>query len=138
MTAQPFSCILNTKDRKFVIKITTYYYVTEFGKSPVKVFIDYLDFKSQRKFFFVKELLEEFGHRLPFPHAKYIGNSIFELRFKGHEGTVRVLYFFYHVNKAIFTNGFIKKANKTPRNEILIAIERRANFLNRQKGNYVK
>ncbi|MFH0764624.1 MAG: type II toxin-antitoxin system RelE/ParE family toxin [Candidatus Omnitrophota bacterium] len=115
-------------------KITAYYYLTESGKSPVKEFIDSLDFKSQRKFFFVKELLEEFGHKLPFPHAKYIGDSIFELRFKGHEGAVRVLYFFYHENKAIFTNGFVKKANKTPKNEINIAIERRANFLNRQKG----
>ena len=115
-------------------KITSYYYLTESGKSPVREFIDSLDFKSQRKFFFVKELLEEFGHKLPFPHAKYIGNSIFELRFKGHEGALRVLYFFYHEDRAIFTNGFIKKVNKTPKNEINIAIERRANFLNRQKG----
>ncbi|MDP2913531.1 MAG: type II toxin-antitoxin system RelE/ParE family toxin [Candidatus Omnitrophota bacterium] len=115
-------------------KITSYYYITESGKSPVKEFINSLDFKAQRKFFFVKELLEEFGHRLPFPHAKYIGNSIFELRFKGHEGAGRVLYFFYHEDKAIFTNGFIKKANKTPKNEITIAIERRNDFLNRQKG----
>jgi len=117
-----------------VAKITAYYYLTESGKSPVKDFIDSLDFKSQRKFFFVKELLEEFGHKLPFPHAKYIGNSIFELRFKGHEGALRVLYFFYHEDRAIFTNGFIKKTNKTPKNEIIIANERRTNFLNRQKG----
>ena len=115
-------------------KITAYYYLTGSGKSPVKEFIDSLDFKSQRKFFFVKELLEEFGHKLPFPHAKYIGDSIFELRFKGHEGAVRVLYFFYHEDRVIFTNGFIKKVNKTPKNEINIAIERRTNFLNRQKG----
>jgi len=117
-----------------VAKITSYYYITESGKSLVKEFIDSLDFKSQRKFFFVKELLEEFGHRLPFPHAKYTGNSIFELRFKGHEGAVRVLYFFYHEDKAIFTNGFIKKTNKTPKNEISIAVEKRNDFLNRQKG----
>jgi hypothetical protein len=45
-----------------VAKITAYYYSTESGKIPVKEFIDSLDFKSQRKFFFVKELLEEFGH----------------------------------------------------------------------------
>jgi len=104
-----------------VAKITAYYYCTESGKIPVKEFIDSLDFKSQRKFFFVKELLEEFG-------------SIFEVRFKGHEGAVRVLYFFYHEEKVIFTNGFIKKTNKTPKNEILLAVERRMNFLKKQKG----
>ena len=115
-------------------KITAYYYVTESGKLPVREFIDSLDFKSQRKFFFVKDLLEEFGHRLPFPHAKYIGDSIFELRFKGQEGAVRVLYFFYHEGSVIFTNGFIKKANKTPKNERLLAVERRINFFKRRKG----
>ena len=115
-------------------KIISYYYLAESGKSPVGEFIDSLDFKSQRKFFFVKELLEEFGHLLPFPHAKYIGDSIFELRFKGHEGALRVLYFFYHKDKAIFTNGFIKKTNRTPKSEITIASERRSSFLNRQKG----
>jgi phage-related protein len=115
-----------------VVKISSYYYLSESGKSPVKEFIDSLDFKAQRKFFFVKELLEEFGHKLPFPHAKYIGDSIFELRFKGHEGAVRVLYFFYHEDKAIFTNGFIKKVQKTPKNEKNIAIERRNDFFSRQ------
>lgn len=117
-----------------MVKITAYYYMTGSGKSPVKEFIDSLDFKSQRKFFFVKELLEEFGHRLPFPHAKHIGDSIFELRFKGYEGALRILYFFYHDDKAIFTNGFIKKTDRTPRNEITIANYRRIDFLKRQKG----
>ena len=119
-------------------KIVSYYYLTESGKSPVKDFVDSLDFKSQRKFFFVKELLEEFGHRLPQPHAKYIWDNIFEIRFKGHEKAVRVLYFFYHEDKVIFTNGFIKKTNKTPKNEIKIAIERRNDFLKRQKGDDIK
>lgn len=60
--------------------ISCFYYVTESGKSPVRDFVDSLDSSSQRKFFFVKSLLEEFGHRLPQPHAKYIGDEIFELR----------------------------------------------------------
>ena len=112
----------------------TSYYLTESGRSPVREFIDSLDFKTQRKFFFVEELLEEFGHRLPFPHARYIGNDVFELRFRGQEGQIRVLYFFYHEDKAIFTNGFIKKSGKTPQNEIETSIERRVKYLNRTGG----
>lgn len=115
------------------MRVGCYYYITESNKSPVREFIDSLDITTQKKFFFVKNLLEEFGHRLPFPHAKYIGDSIFELRFQGREGTIRILYFFFHQDKAIFTNGFIKKSNKTPKNEIAIAIERRSIFLNKQK-----
>jgi len=121
-----------------VARFTSYYYLTESGKSPVRGFIDSLDFKTQRKFFFVKELLEEFGHRLPFPHAKYIGSDIFELRFRGDEGNIRALYFFYRQDKVIFTNGFIKKSAKTPKNEIEIAIERRSRYLNKYKGDDAK
>ncbi len=113
-------------------RVTAYYYMTESRGLPAKEFIDSLDFKSQQKFFNVKELLEEFGHLLPYPHAKYIGEGIFELRFHGMEGTIRVMYFFFHQNKAVFTNGFVKKTGKTPRREIGIAIKRRIDFLRSQ------
>ena len=113
--------------------ITCFYYITESGKSPVRDFIDSLDSGSQRKFFFVKRLLEEFGHRLPQPHAKYIDDEIFELRFKSQEGHIRVLYFFFHQDKVIFTNGFIKKSAKTPQKEKILAVERRRLFLESRK-----
>lgn len=113
--------------------VICFYYVTESGKCPVKDFIDSLDSSSQRKFFFVKSLLEEFGHKLPQPHAKYVGDEIFELRFKGQEGNIRVLYFFFHRDKVIFTNGFIKKSAKLPEKEKALAIERRKAFLERHK-----
>ena len=114
-------------------QVTCYYYVTESNKSPFKDFIDSLDAGSQRKFFFVKRLLEEFGHRLPQPHAKYVGEGVFELRFKGEEGSIRILYFFFHQDKAIFTNGFIKKTAKLPEREKTLAIERRRDFFERYK-----
>jgi phage-related protein len=111
-----------------------FYFTTESGKSPVEEFIDSLDYSTQRKFFFKKGLLEEFGHRLPYPHAKNIGDGIYELRFEGKEGTLRVLYFFYYKNEIIFTNGFIKKSNRTPQREKGLAVERRKLFLNRRDG----
>lgn len=112
-------------------RVSCEYLVTESKRVPVREFIDSLDPKTQRKFFFVVKLLEEFGHKLPQPHAKYIGDEIFELRFKGREGAIRVLYFFFHQDRAIFTNGFIKKSDKTPKNEKGIAIQRRRLFLER-------
>jgi phage-related protein len=114
-------------------RITSYYYVSSSGRSPVREFIDSLDAKTQKKFFFVKSLLETFGHKLPEPHAKYIGGGIFELRFKGQEGAIRILYFFFHQGLAIFTNGFIKKTDKTPAQELETARKIREAFLNREK-----
>ncbi len=112
--------------------VTGYYYYTDSNRSPVKEFIDSLNPKTQRKFFFVRGLLEQFGHRLPKPHAKYIGDDLFELRFEGREGKIRILYFFFHQDKAIFTNGFVKKSDKTPKQEKKVALERRRQFLSRQ------
>lgn len=105
--------------------VTTYYFCTSSGKSPVKDFIASLDGSTRRKFYAIKELLEEFGHALPYPHAKYIGDDIFELRFSGKEGTIRVMYFFLYRDTAIFTNGFFKKTDKTPLREKWLAIQRR-------------
>ncbi len=112
---------------------TCLYYTTESGKSPVEEFIDSLELKTQTKFFFKRGLLEEFGPRLPQPHAKYIGDEIYELRFEGREGAIRVLYFF-HKNEIIFTNGFKKKTYKIPQREKELAIERRKLFLTKRGG----
>lgn len=115
-----------------MIHYTCYYFSTESGKSPVEEFIDSLDYKTQRKFFFKKGLLEEFGRSLPYPHARYIGDDIYELRFEGKEGAIRVLYFFYYKNEIVFTNGFIKKSNRIPKREKELAIERKKSFLERR------
>jgi phage-related protein len=101
------------------------YFVTESGRRPAEEFVKSLNVRSREKFFSVIELFEEFGKVLSFPHAKYIGDEIFELRFESIEGSVRVLYFFFDQNKAVLTNGFVKKSNKTPRSEKETAINRR-------------
>ena len=95
-------------------------------------FIDSLQESTQRKFFYKKSLLEEFGPRLPFPHAKKLVQDIYELRFEGPHETARVLYFFVHGNRIAFTNGFKKKRQKTPEKEIGLAVQRRAIFLQRK------
>ena len=68
------------------------------------------------------------GRELSLPYAKYIGDEIFELRFESVEGAVRVLYFFWDGEKAVVTNGFIKKSNKTPRHEKETAVGRRRTY----------
>jgi phage-related protein len=108
------------------------YYQTDAGRIPVQEFIDALHERTQQKYFEVVKLLKDYGKSLPEPHAKDLDGEIHELRFLGLEGKVRVLYFFYHEDKAILTNGFVKKKGKTPRNEIKTAHERRKIYLARQ------
>ncbi len=109
-----------------------FYYTTDSGKSPVEEFICSLDEKTQEQFIFKKELLERFGPQLRQPHTDKIGGGIFELRFKGEEGQIRVLFFFFYEKKIILLHGFVKKTQKTPGKEIEIAQERRKEFLSRK------
>jgi len=115
-------------------RITSYYLETDAGRVPAKEFIESLEPASRRKFFVARALLEELGYALREPHVKYLGHKIFELRFTGQEGTIRVLYFFVERNRIIFTNGFLKKTTQTPEREFVFAIRMRTDYLRGQAG----
>ena len=93
------------------------FYETEDGGCPVQEFLDEL--KTNNSKLYVKtlrtiDLLEEYGAALGMPHSKYVGDDIFELRTKQGSNITRVLYFFVVGDKAILTNGIVKKTNKLP------------------------
>jgi len=94
------------------------YYQTANGNEPVKDFIEGLDTKLQVKTLRSIQLLEEYGNSLREPESKPLGDGLFELRASFSRGETRVLYFFWHKNKAVLTHGFIKKSQKTPLREI--------------------
>jgi len=112
---------------------TCIFYETADGKRPVEKFIESLDAETQDKFVIKQQLLQDFGPQLRHPHTDHLGEGLFELRFQGKEGQIRILFFFFYEKRIIFTNGFIKKARKAPRREIEIAQERKIDFLTRSK-----
>lgn len=101
------------------------------GEKPVEEFINSLDVKMQVKLIGLLELLEEKGNQLREPYSKPIDDGIFEIRCKVGKNITRVLYFFYYEGKIILTNGFVKKTQKTPLEEIKLAKKRRADFKER-------
>lgn len=112
---------------------TCIFYETVDRRKPAEEFIDSLDQDTQDKFIIKQQLLQDFGPQLRHPHTDHLGEGIFELRFKGREGQIRVLFFFFYGKRIILTHGFIKKTQKTPRKEIGIAETRRKDFLARVK-----
>ncbi len=112
---------------------TCIFYETVDGRRPVEEFIESLDAETQDKFIIKQQLLQDFGPQLRYPHTDHLGEGIFELRFKGKEGQIRVLFFFFYGKRIIFTNGFVKKTQKAPRKEIEIAQERKKDFLTRNR-----
>ena len=103
------------------------FYREEDGSKPVGDFIRTLDVKMKAKV--VSDL-----HRLEArsPLSKYLEDDIFELRTILGNNIVRILYFFDEGETIIATNGFIKKQQKTPRSEILLAKQRRTIYLKRK------
>ena len=112
--------------------VTAEFYDLPDGSKPVQEFLNSLDIKMRVKMLRSVELLEELGPTLRMPYSENISNDIFELRAKVGSDISRVLYFFFVGKKAILTNGFIKKTDKTPVSEIEKAEKYRKEYLSRK------
>ncbi len=97
------------------------FYTLEDGRKPAKDFLDGLDQKMRAKMVRTIELLEKNGPDLRNPYSEYLEDGIFELRAKVGSDISRELYFFFYDKKAILTNGFLKKSQKTPRKQLELA-----------------
>lgn len=115
--------------KKFQIE----FYQTDAGECPVEKFLLSVDKKMRAKLLGIMGILEEKGNLLREPYSKYLRDGIFEMR--GIVGTdiSRVLYFFYDGGKIIFTNGFIKTTQKTPKAEIDRAKKYKRDYMERCK-----
>lgn len=98
------------------------------NKKPVEEFLNSLDIKMRRKALQEIKLLQECGNSLKEPYSKHIQDGLFELRIKQSSNISRIFYFFYVDKKIILTNGFIKKTQKTPPNEIKKALEYKKDY----------
>ena len=58
------------------------------------------------------------------PHTKAIGNGLFELRVKSKEGIARVFFCTKVGKRIIMLHVFIKKTQKIPKKELIIAQKR--------------
>ena len=103
------------------------------GSEPVKEFLLSVDLKMRAKILRTIDLLAENGTTLRMPYSEHLEDGIFEIRVKSGSDISRVLYFFVIGRKIVLTNGFVKKTQKTPKNEIELAKKYRNEFLNREK-----
>lgn len=110
-------------------------YEKENGEVPVEEFLNSVNPKMRAKIYGLMGILQEKGNMLREPYSKHLEDGIFELRCKFGNDITRVLYFFYYEGKIIMTNGFVKKTQKTPKEEIQIAKDRRKDFIERVMKN---
>ena len=122
--------VRKTMDR-FVIE----FYESGNGDVPAEEFLLNLDIKMRAKILGIMGILQEKGNQLREPYSKHIEDGIFEIRGKVGTDISRVLYFFYYDGKIIFTNGFVKKTQKTPKSEIDKAKVYRKEYIERCEKN---
>jgi len=105
-----------------------YYYQLPNGDKPVKQFIDSLDYNMRAKALGSIEILSKFGNKLREPYSKSMGKGLYELRIRFAGDIARIFYFFIVNNRIILTNGFTKKTQKTPQNDLSLARKYKADY----------
>lgn len=100
------------------------FYLRERGDEPVREFLRALPKEIRRLAGGILEKLGEFGPGLRRPHADYLKDGIYELRFRWERVEFRILYFF-DGTEVVLTNAFVKKTRRAPNEEIERAIRRR-------------
>lgn len=111
------------------------FYKTQSGRIPVKEFLDSLPSKHAQKITWVLELVEKLD-QVPVQYFKKLKstNDIWEVRARLGSNSFRLLGFINDDEFVILTNGFSKKSQKTPKQEIEIAEQRKADYLFRKGG----
>ena len=75
-------------------------------------------------FLHIAEMIGEHGPLLGEPYTKAFGEGLFEIRSKGKEGIGRSFFCAVKGKEVIVLHSFIKKSQKTPKNEMKIARSR--------------
>jgi phage-related protein len=113
---------------------TVLFYKKMDGRCPVQDYLDSLPGKVAQKIVWVLRLLEELETVPPTYFKKLIGTEeIWECRIQFGSHIYRIFCFFDGHSVVVLTHGFIKKSQKTPRQEIERAESYRRDFLSRRK-----
>lgn len=88
-----------------------------FFKEYFEEFYRRLPRKAKDKFVWTFQLIEEV-ERVPDKYLKYVHKGIYEVRVKYGSNVYRAFGFFDGNQLVIVMNGFVKKTQKTPKNEL--------------------
>ena len=105
-------------------------YSSRDGRDSVLKEIDSFGENDSIKILKIVELLKIYGHSVLETHIKHINGKIWEIKIDRY----RVLYFLYENQHYILIRAFMKKTQKTPKNEIEIAEKRYADYISRAEG----
>ena len=115
-----------------IVRVIEFYH-TSSGASPVEEFLDSLSDQHAQKVAWVLRLVERL-ERVPEQYLKKLvgTDQLWEIRIQAGGKTFRLLGFFDGPVLLILTSGFLKKQQKTRRQEVELAQRRRTEYLQRK------
>jgi phage-related protein len=110
------------------------FYETTSGQKPIEKFLDQLSSKQAQKVTWVLKLIEELD-RVPSTYFKKLINTdeLWEVRAAVGSNIFRLIGFFDGSDFIVLAHAFQKKTQKTPKQAIKTAEERRKDYFRRKK-----
>ena len=110
------------------------FYKTGSGQSPVENFLDTLSPRDAQKVVWVLSLIEELEIVPGQYFQKMVNtNDLWEARVKSGANIYRLLGFFDGSRLVVMSHSFQKKTQKTPRQAIRLAEERKRDYFRRKR-----
>lgn len=104
-------------------KIIVLFYRTEAGNEPVREWLLSLD-KDDKQTIGVDIKTVEYGWPVGMPVSRPLGKGLYEVRSNISDKRIARVIFTIIDHYMILLNGFIKKSQKTPKEEIAMALKR--------------
>lgn len=105
-------------------RIPALFYQSKSGKQPVRDWLMKLDV-ADRKTIGADIKTVEFGWPIGMPTCRPMGKGLYEVRSSLSGGRIARVLFFIYDSQMILLHGFIKKTQKTPKQELDLALERK-------------
>jgi phage-related protein len=101
------------------------FYQTEIGNEPVREWLKELEV-SDRKIIGIDIKTVEYGYPIGMPICRSMGKGIYEVRSNLPNGKIARVFFCIYKENMILLHGFIKKTQKTPIQDLNLAIKRKS------------
>jgi phage-related protein len=105
-------------------KITSLFYENINGSKPVRLWLLSLS-KDDRRVIGEDIKTVEYGFPIGMPVCRKLGNKLYEVRSNVSDKRIARVIFTIESSYMVLLNGFIKKDQKTPKNEIELALRRK-------------
>lgn len=108
-------------------RVPAKFYKTEAGNEPVREWLKQLE-PAERKILGIDIKTVEYGWPIGMPTCRPMGKGLYEVRSNLPDGTIARVLFCIYQEYMVLLHGFIKKTQKTPKQDLDLALTRKKNL----------